>query len=285
MVQHSSIDHTGITGVGVGDASAHIADATDAHDASAISIVDAGTYFTGTDVEAALQELGAGGGGSVATDAIWDAAGDLAVGTGANTAAKLTKGSDGEVLTMVAGAVDWAAPAGGGGDLTRIAETVLGSNQADITITGISGAYRDLILVFRCRSSNADEDGYVRLRVGNGSIDTGTNYGYHRVVNGSGAASAGGASGESYIEGILRPGSSASSGSFGGGQVTIINYASTAQMRTMFGDSYCVSASTHYLSDFKGVWRNTSAAIDQVRIYSATGDLVTGSALTIYGRG
>lgn len=42
----------------------HIADTTDAHDASAISIVDAGAYFTGTDVEAALQELGAGGGGS-----------------------------------------------------------------------------------------------------------------------------------------------------------------------------------------------------------------------------
>jgi hypothetical protein len=41
----------------------HIADTTDAHDASAISIADAGGYFTGTDVEAALQELGAGGGG------------------------------------------------------------------------------------------------------------------------------------------------------------------------------------------------------------------------------
>lgn len=39
----------------------HIADAVDAHDASAISIADAGNYFTGTDAEAALQELGAGG--------------------------------------------------------------------------------------------------------------------------------------------------------------------------------------------------------------------------------
>ena len=36
----------------------HLADATDAHDASAISIADAGGHFTGTDVEAALQELG-----------------------------------------------------------------------------------------------------------------------------------------------------------------------------------------------------------------------------------
>lgn len=49
--------------------------------------------------------------GSVATDAIWDAAGDLAVGSGANTAAKLTKGADGTVLTMTAGAVGWASPA------------------------------------------------------------------------------------------------------------------------------------------------------------------------------
>lgn len=47
-------------------------------------------------------------GGSVATDAIWDAAGDLAVGTGADTAAKLTKGADGTLLQVTAGAVGWA---------------------------------------------------------------------------------------------------------------------------------------------------------------------------------
>jgi lysophospholipase L1-like esterase len=41
---------------GIGD---HLADAADAHDASAVSVADAGGYFTGTEVEAALQELGA----------------------------------------------------------------------------------------------------------------------------------------------------------------------------------------------------------------------------------
>lgn len=39
-----------------------------------------------------------GGGGSVATDVIWDAKGDLAVGTGANTAVRLAVGSDGQQL-------------------------------------------------------------------------------------------------------------------------------------------------------------------------------------------
>jgi len=51
---------------------------------------------------------------TVATDTIWAAAGDLAVGTGNDTAGVLTKGTDGKVLTMVAGAVAWAAAAGGG---------------------------------------------------------------------------------------------------------------------------------------------------------------------------
>lgn len=43
------------------DLAAHTGDTSDAHDASAISIVDAGGYYTGTDVEAALQELAGGG--------------------------------------------------------------------------------------------------------------------------------------------------------------------------------------------------------------------------------
>jgi len=56
----------------------------------------------------------AGAAGSVATDTIWAAAGDLVVGTGNDTAGVLTKGTDAQVLTMVAGAVAWAAAAGGG---------------------------------------------------------------------------------------------------------------------------------------------------------------------------
>lgn len=42
----------------------HLGDTTDAHDASAVSIADAGNYFSGTEVEAALQELGAAVGGT-----------------------------------------------------------------------------------------------------------------------------------------------------------------------------------------------------------------------------
>lgn len=39
------------------DLAAHVGDATDAHDASAISVLDAGGHYTATDVEAALAEI------------------------------------------------------------------------------------------------------------------------------------------------------------------------------------------------------------------------------------
>lgn len=42
--------------------------------------------------------FGGGGGGDVATDAIWDAAGDLVYGTGANTAARLAPGTATQIL-------------------------------------------------------------------------------------------------------------------------------------------------------------------------------------------
>jgi hypothetical protein len=50
---------------------------------------------------------GGGGSGAMATDTLWDAAGDLAVGTGANTGAKLTVGSTGQRLAVRSGTPAW----------------------------------------------------------------------------------------------------------------------------------------------------------------------------------
>ncbi len=61
------------------------------------------------------------GGGSVATDAIWDAKWDLAGGTGANTASRLAVGTNGQVLTADSAEVTglkWSNPAGGWDALT-----------------------------------------------------------------------------------------------------------------------------------------------------------------------
>lgn len=83
--------------------------------------------------------------GSVATDAIWDAAGDLAVGTGADTAAKLTKGAAGTVPMAGASTLAYAFPPGHEFDYAQttsivpITATTLGT--VDTVITGNAVAY------------------------------------------------------------------------------------------------------------------------------------------------
>ena len=57
--------------------------------------------------------LAAGGAGSLATDALWDAAGDLVVGTGADTAAILSKPSPTELANTTPSAfTNWASQTG-----------------------------------------------------------------------------------------------------------------------------------------------------------------------------
>jgi hypothetical protein len=93
------------------DLAAHLADTADAHDASAISVLDTGAVFTGTDVETVLAELQAAiaGGGIPAT--IIDAKGDLIGGTAADTAGRLAVGTNGQALTAQSGqatGLQWA---------------------------------------------------------------------------------------------------------------------------------------------------------------------------------
>ena len=77
--------------------------------------------------------------GDVATDVIWDAKGDLAGGTGADTASRLAVGSDDQVLTADAAeatGMKWAAAAGGGATASNIiSTTTLGADAGTIPIT------------------------------------------------------------------------------------------------------------------------------------------------------
>lgn len=68
------------------------------------------------------------GSGDVATDVIFDAKGDLAVGTGSDTAARLAVGANTYVLTAdssEATGLKWAAPASGTASATGFEQTFL----------------------------------------------------------------------------------------------------------------------------------------------------------------
>ena len=77
--------------------------------------------------------------GSVATDTIWDAKGDMVVGTGADTAQKLTVGANGTVPVADSGettGIKWAALSGGSSAWTEItAFTATPASSSKITTT------------------------------------------------------------------------------------------------------------------------------------------------------
>lgn len=83
------------------------------------------------------------GGGDVATDAIWAAKGDLAVGTGADTAAVLSAGADGKILSAdsaEATGLKWVTPSAGDVPSTRSISTTTplaggGDLSADRTLS------------------------------------------------------------------------------------------------------------------------------------------------------
>jgi hypothetical protein len=87
----------------------------------AASSVPVGTIYAESDTHVIYQSDGSSWNvwasiGAVAADSIWDTKGDLAVGTGADTAAKLPVGSNGQVLTADSTqttGLKWAAAAGG----------------------------------------------------------------------------------------------------------------------------------------------------------------------------
>lgn len=86
----------------------------------------------GTTAWASLSYMTGSGGGAVATDTIWDAKGDLAAGTGSNTAQKLTVGSNDTALIADSAqttGLKWAA----------IVNSVTGTAN-EVTVSGSTGA-------------------------------------------------------------------------------------------------------------------------------------------------
>jgi hypothetical protein len=81
--------------------------------------------------------IGPGGAAAIATDTIWDAAGDLVQGTGADTAAKLSAGAAGKILTAGGAGV---ANAWGQGPLTTTGDLMVGATGGTPTRLALGAA-------------------------------------------------------------------------------------------------------------------------------------------------
>jgi len=153
-----------------------------------------------------------------------------------------------------------------------IATITLGSSQASVEFTSISGVYTDIVLVCNYAVNTTDRNTYIQF-----NADTGTNYSMTQMLgNGTTASS---------IRYSTRPKiyltDSAMSTSTRGNAclVNIQNYSNSTTFKTCLirqnrGDSY--------VEAIVGLWRNTNA-ITGILISSDGASLLSGSTFTLYG--
>lgn len=157
-----------------------------------------------------------------------------------------------------------------------IATTTLGSASATVSFTSISQAYTDLVLVINAADSAVAD---VYLQMGNGSIDTGSNYSNTILTgNGSTAYSARNSSATKIL--YAYEGTPPTSPSFGTYIINFMNYSNTTTYKTVLCRANSASSGTDAIV---GLWRSTSA-INQIQL-SAQGATTysTGSTFSLYG--
>ena len=150
-----------------------------------------------------------------------------------------------------------------------IATTTLGSAQATVSFTSISGSYTDLVLVATVKLTSSNTD---RLFLQfNG--DTATNYSATYLQGDGSAAASGRFSSVSEMRFYNQ-----STADFYPNIIHIMNYANSTTYKTAIGRS---SAAAISATATVGLWRNT-AAITQVDVKSPN-TFTSGSTFTLYG--
>ena len=213
-------------------------------------------------------------------------AGDLIRRSGANATERLAVGTEGHVLTVASGLPAWAAPSGGGA-VTQIAQTVLGSAAASIAFSSIPGTYEDLRIVMVGRGDAAVVATAVGARF---NADSGVNYQYVRLRGENTAASSTDDATETaaWIGYVL--GASDDVASRAGVLESLVpGYARTDWRKV------ALSRSGYYLADggtnirtaveFMAFWDST-AAITQIDLVPMSGgNFLAGTVATLYGVG
>jgi hypothetical protein len=159
-----------------------------------------------------------------------------------------------------------------------LATQTLSSSAATITFSSIPQGYTDLVLVFQCTASSANMN--FDIRVGNGTVDSGTNYSGTYLVGASGGASSSRLSNQD----LMRTGQNCfirTSGDVFQCISQFMNYSNTTTNKTVIHRLGNANQST--VESSVSLYRNT-AAINIITIGSFSGaTMAAGTTASLYG--
>jgi len=157
---------------------------------------------------------------------------------------------------------------------TRIQNWTLASSETSFTLTDIPQSYSDLVLVIS--GSQTTGEGAFLIRVGNGSIDTGSNYTYGYMY------STGSSVGFDRVSNTTAGSAGRADTTNGAAIIHINNYSGTNGYKTILNQAGNGTPTLIQIS--VSTWKSTSA-INQIRLTSEVGgaSLSSGFKLTLYG--
>jgi hypothetical protein len=167
-----------------------------------------------------------------------------------------------------------------------IATVTVGSGGSSaIDFTSIPSTYKHLQIRGITNVSFASNTlGDIRLRVGNGSIDTGSNYARHFLRGeGSGTPAADGFASSAFIATSTTRLANTDTSTFGAVVIDILDYASTSKNKTVRCLGGVDANGSGYMNLNSGLWINSSNAITHLRLYSNDGNLNQYSQFALYG--
>ena len=217
----------------------------------------------------------AGGGTNVATDPLWDAAGDLVQGTGSNTAGRLAIGTANQLLRVNSGAtaVEWASV----GRVLISQQTPTGTS---VSWTSIPATYNNLYIELVARSDRSGqvvEDLYIYFN----NDTTAANYFQGRITSGDTTV------GANESDAPLLPGiaaANAPASECGYNKIWIPQYAGTTFNKTAIAIGFKRSATGTLNQMVAGISWESTTAINRVDIVTVnSSNFVSGSTFRLYG--
>jgi hypothetical protein len=154
----------------------------------------------------------------------------------------------------------------------KIASTTLGSAASDITFTSISGTYTDIVMVGTWSVTTGSAALYAQI--GNGSVDTGSNYSY-TLLRGDGSSAA--SSRQSNVTVLVLDSVSASG--LANSITSLQNYSNTTTNKTLLTRQ---NNSGSNVGAYVNLWRST-AAINTIKVFPSASTFIAGTIFTLYG--